>query len=211
MTRSTDDLIETLGAEAAPVKPLAAPMRRALATLALIGGLGAVGVALMWEPGLARPDGGGGARLALEMLATGATGLLAVVAAFHLAIPGRSRKWMLAPIIPFVAWLALGGWGCLVRNGPTGEEPGADCLFFILGASLLVGIPLIWRLSRASPIDPLPVAAIGGLGAAAIAALLLQFFHPFAATFVDLGIHMIAITIVVGVAALFRRRMLRAA
>jgi uncharacterized membrane protein len=61
-------------------------------------------------------------------------------------------------------------------------------------------------LSRAAPIDPLPVALLGGLGVAAIAAFLLQFFHPFAVTFVDLGIHLIAILLVVAVTGLLQRR-----
>jgi hypothetical protein len=71
-----------------------------------------------------------------------------------------------------------------------------------------LGAPLLWRLSRASPIEPLPVALLGGLGAAALAAFLLQFFHPFAVTFIDLAVHLVSIGLVVGVAALLRRRTL---
>jgi hypothetical protein len=61
-----------------------------------------------------------------------------------------------------------------------------------------------WRLSRAAPIDPLPVAALGGLGAAALAAFLLQFFCPSAVTFLDLAVHLAAIAIVIGLTALLR-------
>jgi len=49
------------------------------------------------------------------------------------------------------------------------------------------------------------VAAMGGLGAAAIAAFLLQFFHPFEITFLDLGMHAIAVAIVVATASLVSR------
>jgi hypothetical protein len=83
-----------------------------------------------------------------------------------------------------------------------------DCLIFIVGAGILVGAPLLWRLSRARPIDPLPVALLGGLGAAAFAALLLQFFHPFAVTAIDLGLHFTAVLIVLALASLTRRRAL---
>jgi ABC-type thiamin/hydroxymethylpyrimidine transport system permease subunit len=74
--------------------------------------------------------------------------------------------------------------------------------------SLPLGATLVWLLSRARPIDPLPVAMLGGLGTAAIAAFILQFFHPFAVTFVDLAIHLVAIAAVVGVTALLNRRTL---
>ena len=72
-------------------------------------------------------------------------------------------------------------------------------------------MPLLWLLSRARPIDPAPVALLGGLGAAALAAFLLQFFHPFQVTFIDLAFHLLAVTIVIGGAALVRRRALRPA
>ncbi|MDQ3140285.1 MAG: NrsF family protein, partial [Pseudomonadota bacterium] len=133
-----------------------------------------------------------------------------------LSVPGRSRRWALAPIAPAALWIGLSGLGCyrdLLRTGSTGLEIGhsGDCLVFIVGASLLIGLPLLWRLSRARPIDPLPVALLGGLGTAALAALLLQFFHPFAVTFVDLGFHLAAVMTVVALAAALRRPMLRPA
>jgi uncharacterized membrane protein len=49
---------------------------------------------------------------------------------------------------------------------------------------------------------------LGGLGTAALAAFILQFFHPFAVTFVDLAFHLMAIAIVVSAAALLKRRTL---
>jgi hypothetical protein len=52
------------------------------------------------------------------------------------------------------------------------------------------------------------VALLGGLGAAALSALLLQFFHPFALTLVDLAVHFGAVAIVIGLAAVSRRRTL---
>jgi hypothetical protein len=97
-----------------------------------------------------------------------------------------------------------------MRSGSSGWEIGhsVDCLLFIIANSLLLGAPLIWRLSRARPIEPLPVALLGGLGTAALAAFLLQFFHPFAVTFIDLAVHVVAILLVVSAAALINRRAL---
>jgi hypothetical protein len=80
-----------------------------------------------------------------------------------------------------------------------------------LRTSLFVGVPLTWLLARARPLDPLPVALLGGLGTAALAAFLLQFYHPFAVTFVDLAIHLFAVLMVVAVAGLLNRRALKPA
>jgi len=212
--RSTDALVAALAREARPVKPLAPPLRRALATLAALGAGGALLVLLAGDAdGLLARYAGRETLMMLEMGAMALTALLAVVGAFFLAVPGSSRRWLLAPVPSFIAWLGLSGLGCyrdLARLGP-GDWAwghGGDCLAFILGASLAVGAPLLWRLSRARPIDPLPVAMLGGLGAAALSALLLQFFHPFALTLIDLGVHLAAILIVILLAALSRRRTL---
>jgi hypothetical protein len=215
--RPTDRLIDLLSADVAPVRPLRSPTRRALETLALLAVLGALAILLLPDSNpLAVRGTGEKVQAGMELAAMLATGTLAVVGAFHLSIPGRSRRWLALPLLPFAAWLMLSGVGCyrdFILRGSAGLELGhsVDCLVFILGASLLLGAPLIWRLSRAAPIDPLPVAALGGLGAAAFSAFLLQFFHPFAVTFLDLAVHLIAIAIVIGLTALLNRPILRPA
>lgn len=218
MTKApTDDLIARLSADAAPVRPLAPPLRRAAATMLSLAVVIGIAILTFSSGELVPPPGERGpAMLAAALIAMLATGALALVAAFHMAVPGRSRRWMSAPLIPFAAWLMLSGIGCyrnLARTGGAGLEAGhgMDCLVFILGASLLLGPLILWRLSRAAPVDPLPVALMAGLGTAALSAFLLQFFHPFSVTFVDLAIHLIAVLIVVGLTALLKRPMLRPA
>jgi hypothetical protein len=212
--RRTDDLVAMLAADARPVRVLAPPLERALATLAAVALAGALAVWLAGDVGgmLAR-YAGREAWMAIEIVAMAATGLLAVAGAFFLSVPGGSRGWLLAPLPPFALWLALSGLGCYadpIRQEPSGPALGhsMDCLGFILAAGLGLGAPLLWRLSRARPIDPMPVALLAGLGAAALAALLLQFFHPFAVTFLDLAVHLAAILLVVAAAAALRRRAL---
>lgn len=209
--RSVDTLIEQLAADARPVRPLPSPLARAAATLAIVAAAGALAILLFgdWRPLLAR-YADRELLMAAEMAAMLATGMLAITGAFVASVPGRSQHWRWLPLPTFLLWLSLSGVGCygeMTRTGGGGWELGHnfDCLFFILGTSIALGAPLIWRLSRAAPIDPLPVALLGGLGSAALAAFLLQFFHPFAVTFLDLGIHLVAIGLVVAAASFNRR------
>ncbi len=212
--RSTDALVDALAAQARPVAPLAPPFRRAALTLVPLVLAGAALIAVGGDmTGMRSRYAGRETLMTVEMAAMLATALLAVGAAFALAVPGRSRRWARAPVPPLLVWLGASGLGCLgdlERMGSRGWTVGhgGDCLLFILGAGLPIGALLLWRLSRARPIEPLPVALLGGLGAAALAAFLLQFFHPFGLTLLDLAVHLGAVAFVVGLAALARRPML---
>ncbi len=54
------------------------------------------------------------------------------------------------------------------------------------------------------------MAWTGGLAAAGIAAFLLQFFHPFGVTVVDLGLHVAAVATIALLAVAMNRPLLRA-
>lgn len=210
----TEELIATLAASARPVRPLAPPLSRGLGAIVLFTAAG-VGLILLFgdSSGLALRYSGRELMMMLEMGAMLLTGALAVLGAFFMSIPGRSRRWIFVPLPSLVLWIGLSGLGCyqdLVRTGPGGWALGhsLDCLIFLLGAGALVGLPLLWLLSRARPVDPLPVALLGGLGAAALAAFLLQYFHPFALTVIDLAVHFLAVTLIVAATTLSRRRTL---
>ena len=212
--RATEALVDALAAQARPVAPLPPPTRRAALILVpiLLAGAGLV-LAAGDVRGLLARYAGREPLMAVEMAAMLATALVAVVAAFAASVPGRSRLWRLAPLPPLLVWLGASGLGCLgdlSRLGAHGWTAGhgGDCLIFIRGAGLPIGTLLLWRLSRARPIEPLPVALLGGLGAAALAAFLLQFFHPFGLTPIDLAVHFGAVALIVGLASLSRRRAL---
>lgn len=212
--KTTETLVDQLAADLRPVRPLRRPGLRALITLAAVAVAAGMAIALAGDTGALRQRyAGREALLMLEMAAMAGTGALAVFAAFVVSIPGRSKRWLAAPLPFFGAWLLLSGLGCLAdpaRRGPAPGEAGESlhCLAFILATSALLTPMLIWLLAKARPIDPLPVALLGGLGAAAISAFVLQFFHPFAVTFIDLAVHLFAMLIVVGVAGLINRRAL---
>lgn len=211
---TTDDLIERLGADAGPVTPLPPPFRRAMLLLVFIVLIGTALVLAGGDvAGMVGRYAGDGTLMIVEHLAMAATAVLAVVGAFAWSVPGASRNWLLAPLPPLAVWLLASGLGCyrdLLRLGAEAWAigHGGSCLAFILGASVPIGGALLWRLSRARPVDPLPVALLGGLGSAALSALLLQFFHPFGLTIIDLAMHFGAVLAVVAISGIARRRTL---
>ncbi len=214
--RPVEGLIDELVAEAKPVAPLASPGRRALLWLAAIGALAGLAIYFFSDfDQLLLRYSGRKMVLAFEITAMLATGVLAILGAFASSIPGASKRWLAAPLPSFALWLILSGIGCynLAKTGSAEVEFGesAECLLFIVAASAALCVPLIWRLSRARPIDPLPVAALGGLGIAALSALILMFFHPFTVTFLDLAVHLLAIMIVIAAMTLVGRRTLAGA
>lgn len=217
MTASpVNHLIEKLSADARPVAPLASPWRRAATTLVVFAAAGGVAIAASDTGALLARHAGRERQLASEMAAILLTGLLAVIGAFFVAVPGRSRWWFAAPLPSFLAWLLLSGAGCYagLLSGDRSASDGGDslhCLLFITGTSAALAIPLIWRLSLATPVEALRVALLAGLGSAALSAFLLAFFHPFDVTFLDLAVHLAAILLVTGTLTLLRRRALRPA
>lgn len=205
MTETTERLIERLVADAQPVRCLRPPALRAALWLLAVGAIAGVAILLFSDlsvfAGRARDE-----KLVLEMIGALLAGIAAVVAAFHLSLPDRPVAWALLPIPPFALWVASSGYSCYrnwIRFGVTGWEWGesAACFRFILAVSLPLGISLLILLRRALPLAPVRVATIAGLGVAGLAAFLLQFFHPFDVTFMDLGVHLIAVGIVVAVSS----------
>ena len=207
MPDSTEQLIERLVGSAVPVRRLRPPLIRAALWLLFVSVIGTLVVALfahlaVFERRAEDP------KLVWEFCGTLGTGLAAVIASFYLSLPDRSSAWALLPIPPLVLWVGSSGYNCYhhwVTFGPDGWELGdsAHCFRFILAISAPLGFFLWVALRRARPIAPVRVAAVGGLGVAALAALLLQFFHPFDVTFMDLAVHLAAVAIVVAVASTF--------
>ncbi len=211
----TEELIESLTADLAPVRPLRAPALRAGLWLGGVAALCALAVALtvgvhVFAARAAVP------RVALQCAGEALTGVTAILAAFMRSVPGRSARWALLPLPSCVLWLGASGLGCLA-NGWSLHGPGgfigesSHCFGFILGASVPLSAALFVALRRARPIDPLPVATLGTLGVAASAAFVLEFFHPFDVSVIDLALHLAAIGIVMACGIGLRRRALAAA
>jgi hypothetical protein len=204
---TTHNLIDSLARDAGPVRRLQSPLRRAFLFLAAVIGMALAATLIMkaWPSMFLRLQDD---RFAIEMVATALTGVAAILAAFCLSIPGWSRVWMFVPIPPLAVWLGASGYGCY-RNwfvygadGSFALGRSADCFVFILSVSIPALIALFFALRRARPLNFMPVLAMGALGAAGLAAAILQFFHPFDVTVTDLALHAAAVLIVVGFAAL---------
>lgn len=197
----TSGLISRLVADAKPVKRLRPPAMRAGLWLLAAGGAGGVAILLLanlplFADRIQEPA------LAVEWIATLMTGAAAVLAAFQLSLPDRSPAWALLPLPSLVVWIGSSGYSCYrhwITVGPTGLElgPSVDCLLFLLAVSPPLALGLLVVLHRARPLAPVRVAAMGALGVAALAAGALQFFHPFDVTFIDLGVHLGAIVLIV--------------
>src|SRR5262249_7474109 len=127
MAMETNQLVQCLVAEVEPVRRLSPPWRRSLLWLNLsllyIAGGGGI-------PPVARGGRGPiGPPLVLEQAAMLATAVTAAIAAFSSVVPGRDRRCLLAPLIPFSVWLVTLGQGCLhdwQTHGPAGLLPGSD-------------------------------------------------------------------------------------
>jgi hypothetical protein len=203
--KSTEQLIADLSGGLTAVRPLRPPIVRALQWLAVAALLAAALVLMIQsEPAAARLRHAD-PRLALELAATLITGIVSIIAAFHLAIPGRAGRWALAPLPSLLVWLACSGIGCLQYGFGTANY---DCFVFVVALSVPLALLLLWFLRRARPIAPLPVALIGGLGVAAVGAFVLQFVHPFDVTVLDLVVHAAAVAVVLIAFATAGRRVL---
>lgn len=204
-----DTLIESLATDLKPVRRLRAPVIRAAVWLLIVGAV-ALLIVLRFAHLSVFADRITIPRIGFECLGSLLTAISSVFVAFELSIPGRSARWIWLPLPPFLLWLAASGMGCLANglglHAAQGES--AHCFMFIAGMSVPLSIGLFWMLRRAHPIAPLPVAIFGTLGVAAASATLLQFFHPFDITVLDLGFHIAAVGFVVFLGAALRRPLL---
>lgn len=214
VTDATDQLIDTLSSNVAPVRRLRPPLLRAglwLTTVALVGGLIVARFANLhiFMERARQP--------VFDVALVGAltTGCLAVIAAFYLSLPDRRLRWALLPMPSFIVWWVASGAGCYrdwleYRDGAWQIGESGHCFMFILGVGVPLSLALLLALRRARPIAPQRVVVVGGLGAASLAAFLLQFFHPFDLTLMDLAIHAVGVAVVVTLmASRLARNMIR--
>ena len=207
---TTPDLIESLVANAAPVRRLRPPVARAVGWLLFA----ALMLALLAISHEVRPD------LALRLrqpefvigiAASLATGVLAAIASFIASIPDRSRRWLLLPLPALVLWVSTIGYGCLVDwvslspSLPLGDEAGCFALLVLTGVPL--SLAMLIMLRHAALLAPTRVAISGGLAVAAVTATALSIFHEHDASAIILIWNFGTAVLLVALGGAFGRRM----
>jgi hypothetical protein len=178
----TDQLIEKLATQAAPVRPIASPLRRTVWWLVLAAAVIAVLVASV---GI-RPDWLHQARASyagVEWAGAVLTGLLATYATFQISVPGRSPAWAWLPVPAVALWLGGIGLGCLQEFAHFGvrafafEAASSECARAITLTSLPLGLALLIMVRHAGVVRPVPTAVLTALGAAASSAAGVSLIH----------------------------------
>jgi hypothetical protein len=196
-----EHLIRDLATDLVPVRQLRSPAIRALGWLAVVA---VAAIALTGFADLPALESRLSAAPDMWLAVTGSviTAMLAALAAFQLSLPDANRAWALLPLPATLVWVIASGLGCLrawlVPGTHVAElNEARDCLLFIIGISIPLSALLIAMLRRACSLQPGLTAAVAGLAAAAAAASLLNFFHPFDAAATDLAVHVCAVTLVI--------------
>lgn len=178
---NTEKLIEELGRDVRPVRPLPMPGRRLLGWLVV--SMAAV-AALVMMMGL-RADLGtklGDASFTIQQLASLATAIAAAIAALAASVPGEPRWKLWLPAAPLAVWIASLGHQCWqewVRFGAGGMEFRPD--FICIPAIAMIGIvpaaAMVAMVRRGAPFHPRLALVLGTLAAGALANFGLRLFH----------------------------------
>ncbi|HET8698320.1 MAG TPA: NrsF family protein [Gammaproteobacteria bacterium] len=190
---NTDELIQRLASDLAPVEPLRRPAKRAAAWL--VGAGLYVGVFLL----LTRSGGAFTDRGTLwAQLAALAACVLAALAAFASVVPGHSRVVFVWPLIAVLAWLGMLVAGATWPGEAVTEarhELACVGLIVLGGAPLLVALAAMLR--RGAPFQPAVTGAFAALAVGALTSAGACFWRPHADDAVTLIWHGGAILAVV--------------
>lgn len=206
MNMRTEDLISQLSLGLTPVRRLPSPL--AMLGLWCLFCVGIIGAALLIS-GL-RADFAAWLMDGFDLyhlMSAALVALTAGYAAFQLALPDRDQRWALLPVPAVVGWLVTMGWGCLEDLARLGPEAlnitiSFPCLGFIIGLGLPMTFAIVYLTRHAALLRPVPVAALGGLSAAAFASLGLTLVHELNAAVMVLVWHGLAVLVVTCVGAL---------
>ncbi|MEI6160584.1 MAG: NrsF family protein [Roseococcus sp.] len=202
----TEDLISQLSLGLKPVRRLPSPL--AMLGLWCLFCAGIIGAALLIS-GL-RADFAAWLMDGFDLyhlMSAALVALTAGYAAFQLALPDRDQRWALLPVPAVMGWLVTMGWGCLAdlaRLGPDAMNLTISfpCLGFIIGLGVPMTLAIVYLTRHAALLRPMPVAALGGLSAAAFASLGLTLVHELNAAVMVLVWHGIAVLVVTCIGAL---------
>ena len=178
---NTNDLIQNLSRDLAPVRPLRRPGVRAVAWIAGAAVYVAALTALLAKTGspidLAEP------RVWLPHLAAIAACLLASWAAFASVIPGHSRRPAAWAVIGVLVWIAAvviaSRWDADLET-VVGAGHEAACVVMIIGGGAPLLVVMAVLLRRGAPFTPGATAAFAALAVGALTNIGACFWRPHA-------------------------------
>jgi hypothetical protein len=208
----TPELIETLAANATPVRRLRPPLARA----ALWVSVAALVLILIALSHGARPDLAQRVQeptFVVSIAASLLTGVLAAIASFLISLPDRSRFWSVLPLPALIVWMSTIGYGCLtdwvaVDAGSVHLGEAARCFATLVLTSAPLSLLMFAMVRHAAPLRPMPVAMTGSLAVAAMASSALSLFHAFDASVMILVWNVGSAALLVALGALLGARML---
>jgi hypothetical protein len=204
--RTTQDIVDALSTNLAPVRRQASPIMRTLLWLALA----ALVIGLLALVHGLRPNLFTRATelpFQLEVIGALLTGMLAAFAAFVSGIPGRSKWWMALPLPVLALWMAVIGQQCLTNwivTGPEGMSLGesAECLATVGLTSLPLSLALVVLLRHAVVMRPLGTYVLGSLAVAGIAGAAMSLMHALDASVMIILFNVVTTLMMVSAAAL---------
>ena len=197
-----DLLISALSNDAHPVRRPAPPALRALAFIPLCLASGWIATTTLHASAhrLGLNHLFGAISFATSLLA----GVLLVVAALELSIPGRRSRLLPLATLSVLAWsiacivdLATAGWPL----GHLGD--GVYCFKFVAYACAPMAAILALVVRRTYSVRPLRTTALGATGISFLAFALLAFCHHGRLELVDFSMHLAAAALVIAIATVF--------
>ena len=200
-----DLLISALSDDAKPVRRTAPAAFRALAwtPLCLVSGwIATTTLHASWHRlGLNHLFG------AINFATSLTAGVLLVIAALEMSIPGRRSRLLLLATLSVFAWsitcvvdLATGGW----PMGHIGD--GVYCFKFVTYACAPMAAILALVLRRTYSVRPLGTTALGASGISFLAFALLAFCHHGRLQLVDFSMHLAAAALIIAISTIFGTR-----
>jgi hypothetical protein len=207
----TNELIQKLASQPAPVQRLASPWRRSAIWFAISVPYAALVILSypmdfnLWQI----TD----VRFVIEQVAAMTTAAAAAIAAFASVVPGYDRRLLLLPLAPLAAWLAALGEGCVqdwLRFGGDGLALRTD--WECLPAAALVGavpaIAIVIMLRRGAPLVPHVTLVLAAVAVAGLANFAMRLHHYGDASIIILVWHLGSVFFLALVAGLLGRHVL---
>lgn len=210
---TTDDFIESLAGDLVPVRRLRPPPLRAALWVALAAVLVAVlvlmrGVRADFFDEIRDPA------YWVQLAGAWLTGATAILAAFEVSLPDRSRAWLLLPAPSAVLWLygfaygCLGHWIAIPAGAPIAHDS-VRCVETIMMAGIPMALGLWLMLRRVRPLRPSGTAFVAAVAVAAVADTAHLLIHVVEASLLVLLVNLAPVTIIIVLGSLLGRRGLR--